>query len=608
MGTRRHYVVAGEPVVVLALPNHDKVGAFREFIETAPGGVLGLDVETTGLADDNKSPLAPDARLRLVQLASKTTAWVLDPHDPIWRAELWAAFVGTKTRFVSHTNYDVLWVRREFGIDLATEGRSIDTHTMTCLLVPGGTKDHTLKTWATEHIDPQLEEAETELLAEFKRLAPVGSRVGKTLKTWGFTNIPLENEVYLKYAGLDAIYVRRLLDILAGMFHNAKERRLSKREQRTRRQADRIEWRGHRVDLEWTYPVLREIEGEFNKARDFLVDIWGFPVGSPKRAPWLAARGVEFWKRSKKTGVGSLDKETIPLYATRYKDDPELGPIFANMLAVSERSNILNNLRTIVNNIDDKGFIHPHINIDQGVTGRMSIVRPALQTFKKTDKRLRGCFITRDGRVFVGADYDSQEIRIGAQFSQDPLMLEIIESGVNQHDATADRMYGPGGRDDYGLRHKAKIANFASQYGAGPKALAFQLKITVAEATELWRAWRKAYAGLVDWTNYMQELPIVVNPWGRRIPRDPWRPYANGNYMVQSSGRDVLGDALMALEDNGYGDDIWLPIHDEIILEVDEDRADDAVADLARLMYAKIGTMELTASAEIVGTRWSGGS
>ncbi len=68
----------------------------------------------------------------------------------------------------------------------------------------------------------------------------------------------------------------------------------------------------------------------------------------------------------------------------------------------------------------------------------------------------------------------------------------------------------------------------------------------------------------------------------------------------------MLGDAMIALREQGLGDAIWLTIHDEIILEVPEHEAESVLPVLEVAMYAKVQGIELTASAEIIGRRWNG--
>jgi DNA polymerase I len=588
--------------LINALPNFSQRSRFYKFVQTAPDGILGMDCETTAITDT--SMFDPDAAMRLIQFGSKDEAWVLDPHDKDWREVICATLNDPKLRFVSHSPYDVLWCRREFGIVIGRRG--IDTIVLANLLHPGPFNAHDLKSLSERHIDSQLVEAEKALHARFKELAPVGHRVGtqpgSKLMVWGFNNIPTDDPAYTHYAGLDAIYVRRLLDILGDQVHPGM-RKLARREQRIAQLAIEMQWRGMRVDRDYTKALLAEIEEGWQSADDELRELFGYSPRSPRRAEWFEDHNVEFVETTP-TGRPSITKDTIPLALTRYQDDPVIAPVLTKMQTLSENANIKSNLSILLENADADGFVHPAINTCQAVTGRMSITKPAMQTFKKDDKRLRGCFIARDGHVFVGADYDSQEIRLAVAFSRDRALTRVVNEGLNQHDLTATMIFGDGWEEKQ--RHAAKTLNFAQQYGAGPKKIGKQLGISYSRARSLWEAWRHAYAGLVKWSEQMAQLPVVVNPWGRRIPRDRARPYASGNYMIQSSGRDLLGDAIIALDDAGWPDYIFMLVHDEIILEVPEYMADVAVEALEAAMYAEVRGVKMTATAKIIGKRWSG--
>ena len=618
-------VVDGEPVKLFVLPRTDRPAAvdarFEKFITS--DNLFGLDVESTAI-DEDMGMFDPRMKLRMVQFGSRTEAWALDAHDEFWRPRIEAFLRLDDVRFVSHTNYDPLWVRREFGIDLGD--RSVDTKPMADLVLPGTRHNKDLKALADRYIDGGLSAAERALTERFAELAPriatpdkngkVINRkpTGRKLKAWGFTNIALDDEVFGQYAGLDAIYVRWLVDILARIIKSKGMAKLSFREQRIARQATAIQVRGHRVDIDYTRALLDDIEKTYSEADERLRDLFGFTPLSPRVPQWFIDHGATFTEFTK-TGQPELSKDTLPRLAERYAKDEVLGPVFADKLILSKHKNLRTNLGKLLAAVDANGFVHPKINTMAAHTGRMSIVNPPMQTFKKEDKRLRGCFIARDGKVLVGADYNSQETRIAAALSRDATLLEIIETGESQHVLTFKKMYGYwDGDKSTDLYRGVKVLDFSQQYGAGPRNIGDQLGLPRGpggeanpEAVEMWNKWRAVYAGLVLWTDRMSNVSTVVNPWGRHVPSDPYRRYANGNYMVQSSGRDMLGDALIELEDRGWGDTIWLPIHDEIVLEVDEDAAEAALDVLAEAMFCQFGDIAVPAEPEIIGKRWGAG-
>jgi DNA polymerase-1 len=613
--------VAGQAVRVNALPWPELTSRFDKWVEHVKAhedGIVGLDVETTAI-DETLGPFEPTAKVRLIQFGSLREAWVLNPDSTAldWHLRIVALFKDPEIRFVSHTNFDPLWILREYGIDLGENDRIIDTFVMANLLFPGVTERKDLKDLSDRFIDAQLTEAQVALIARFKELAPTGQRVGKKLKQWGFTNIPLDDEIFLSYAGLDAIYVRRLLDILAAQVrkvHDPRFAKLSRREQRIQRLATTMRYRGLKVDLEWTRDLLEDTKAAYYAADARLEELWGFARYSPKRGDWLIDHGAKFTEVTpsglpKLTMPSAASPGTLPDLAERYASDSILGPVFADMLILGAHKNMLQNLRIIEASALNDGRAHPEIKTQAAHTGRMSIIKPALQTLKKRDPRMRGCFVADDGYLLVGADYASQEIRIAAAYSRDETLLRIVRENLNQHLVTCEMIFGVSDkttlrREGQSFYDCSKTLDFAQQYGAKPKRIAAQLDIGLGEATEMWESWRETYRGLVEWTANIGKAETIINPWGRRIPADPWRDYASGNYAVQSTGRDVLGDAIIRLDDAGWGDTLWLPVHDELILMVPEDEAEEACQVLTECMSTKIRDIELPAKGEIIGKRW----
>ena len=654
--------VGGEPVRLIALPlrrnrpgkmartrERQAFAAWDKFV--ASDDIFGLDVEAT--AAEGLGVYDRKIAMRLIQFGTAREGWALDPHDPRWRDRIVALLSDESKRFVSHNAaYDTVRVWFEFGLWLGD--RSIDTLPMAALLWPGKTipGGKGLKNLSDRFIDGGLSAADEALHAYFvdryfafkprktallpKTFEPgvspcrrpkskgrekctnpsslaslcgycdecYAARKGnKDSEEWGWANVPLGEPLFLRYGCLDAIYVRRLLDILAGLVKDARMNRLSRTEQRVKRQMTAVSLKGHRVDAEWTSAILDETEAEFAEAEEQIEMLTGLKPRSPYMKGWFEDRGAK---------VKSLDKDHLPGLIERYGEHEEMGPALASLTTVSRLSNLLANLRVIYRHATEgDGFVHPNINTLQAHTGRMSVTAPAMQTLaKKGEKgeKLRGCFIAREGHVFVGADYDSQEIRIAAALSRDEALLRIVLEGLNQHVLTAENIFPDWVDKATNPDHyaKAKVLDFAQQYGAMPKKIAATLGISEREAVVLWQKWRHTYAGLVSWSDRQAKKREVRNPYGRIIPRDPYRDYANANYLIQSTGRDVLGEALCRLEDAGWAPYFWLPIHDELVMEVPEDRAGDACTALTECMTTEVLGIVVPAEGEVVGTRWRG--
>jgi len=585
--------VLGRPIRITVDPDPAEFARF-----TASESLFGLDVETTAIDEDGPRFFGPDFGVRLVQFGTAEQAMVLRPADPQQHAMIVGLLTDTRCRFVSHTNYDVLAVWAAFGIALGT--RVADTHLLACLLKPGVTADHGLKSLTERHLDDGLRRAQDDLYALFRTLAPTGQRAGNQPITYGWSHVPIDAEPYVVYAGLDAVYVRRLLDVL--LPEVADFGYLPAVEMWLAAQTTALSIRGILLDAEHTNLVRREFEGRHASARDALETLMGCKAASPKRVDWLTARGVEF-QHFTDTGRPSLSsKDAVPDLLMRYPGG-EVGRMLTLTMELAETANFASNLARFPSFADAHGRVHPEYRTLAAHTGRMSVKWPAMQTFKKDDPRLRGCFIAEPGHVLVGADFAAVEVRVAAALAREDRLINAIRAGVKIHDNTARLMFGDGFTDPQ--RTLSKRATFGTIYGGGAPGLAKQTGVSVEVARDVVRRFRRAYPRITAFGAAMAEQDPVRNAARRRIPADPARTYANSNYAIQSTARDLLVEAvyrLCAVE--GWHPHLWALIHDEIVLQVPADAAQHARRALQQAMTTEFRGVPIEAEAEIIGPRW----
>lgn len=158
-------------------------------------------------------------------------------------------------------------------------------------------------------------------------------------------------------------------------------------------------------------------------------------------------------KKSAKTGKPSADAEVLNKLAAKGYEIPKV-------LLEYKAANTLNKM--FLNRWeDDLGFdkrIHPSFNLTNVVTGRTSCQNPNLQQVPR-EKDVRGLFNAPDGRLFFEADYSQLELRIAAEYSKDPVMMDIYKSGGDIHSTTAKLMTG-GREPTKEERNRAKAVNF----------------------------------------------------------------------------------------------------------------------------------------------------
>jgi DNA polymerase-1 len=119
-------------------------------------------------------------------------------------------------------------------------------------------------------------------------------------------------------------------------------------------------------------------------------------------------------------------------------------------------------------------------------TGRVACREPNLQNLPK-DPRFHAALRAPAGRVLVTADYGTCELRIVAEFAEDPVFLAAFARGEDLHSTVASSMFGvPVSKtQNPELRQRAKAINFGLVYGMGAAALSSSLGVDRATGEEL---------------------------------------------------------------------------------------------------------------------------
>jgi len=144
--------------------------------------------------------------------------------------------------------------------------------------------------------------------------------------------------------------------------------------------------------------------------------------------------------------------------------------------------------------------------------GRYSNSDPNLQQIPRTAD-YRNCFRARPGFVLVGADYSQIELRIMAQLSQDPVLLQLFREGHDPHKMTASIVMGVPLLGVTGeQRQMAKPINFGLIYGLMPKRLVsyawanYGVRMTEKEAVQFHRRYFDGYEGVRDWQQFVMRV------------------------------------------------------------------------------------------------------
>lgn len=244
------------------------------------------------------------------------------------------------------------------------------------------------------------------------------------------------------------------------------------------------------------------------------------------------------------------------------------------------------------------GHIHTSFNQVVAVTGRLSSDNPNLQNIPIRTERgreIRKAFIPRSSDyLLLSADYSQIELRIIAELSEDPGMLEAFRSGEDIHASTAAKVYGVNLKDvTSDMRRNAKMVNFGIIYGISAFGLADRLNISRTEAKSIIDNYFRQYPLIKEYmdTNIQlaREKGYVETILGRRrYLRDinsgnaTVRGFAERNAInapIQGSAADMIKIAMINIQNDlakkKMQSKMLLQVHDELVFDAHKSEVDE---------------------------------
>jgi DNA polymerase-1 len=184
----------------------------------------------------------------------------------------------------------------------------------------------------------------------------------------------------------------------------------------------------------------------------------------------------------------------------------------------------------------------------------------------------------------VKADYSQIELRIAAKITTDTAMLAAYLDGLDLHTLTAQRVLGLTEVTPE-QRQLAKAVNFGLLYGMGARGFRlyakgqYGLDLTEEQAGRYREAFFQAYPRLKRWHRSTPNNPIATRTLAGRRRLDVKRFTEKLNTPVQGTGADGLKAGLALLWERREqipGAFPVLVVHDEIVIECDDDQAEAA--------------------------------
>lgn len=258
------------------------------------------------------------------------------------------------------------------------------------------------------------------------------------------------------------------------------------------------------------------------------------------------------------------------------------------------------------------GCIHPELFALSTQTGRMNCRNPNAQNMpRKTNDPIgiRNFIKAPDGCLILSLDFSQIELRVGAFYCRDEVMLKTYRENGDIHAATTSVIFGVSyeeAQDKHNPDYKehrsiAKNVNFGTFYGLFPKGLQKTLKFGAgiekneSECADIINSIKTGYKRLTIWqqdTIAEASKRMYSETWlGRRrylpdIRSKEWHKRASAercalNTPIQGTAADILKLAIVRIL-KGLPEREWLKpilqIHDELTFIVPKHRLMEAIA------------------------------
>ena len=382
----------------------------------------------------------------------------------------------------------------------------------------------------------------------------------------------------------------------------------------------KVEQRGFLLDVDWVRAKIEEMDALRLKACEDILGLYGTaPAPAPAKdgvttaatSKWFqgfVAQAIEAGdlRVTARTDSGNAQWNKAVLIAQQRQGSPAADALLRHR----DATKTLEFLRSWLELRDPNNVIHATYNVGFVRTGRLSCASPNLQQCASS---LKPAFIPRPGHVLLDLDYSQVELRVAAFISRSQPMIEAFQRGDDLHRLLAAKIAGKAPEDVTSLeRKRAKAGNFGLLYGMSPggfqsyAATAYDVSLTLAEAQAVHSAFFEMWDGMRQWHERAKrrayERGYVTSPIGRTqwlsdlYSKSSFKSsHAERNALnspVQGFGSDLMQMAAASIMGTlpGYplpevgGAHVVATVHDEICIEVPEDRWQEILVECKRRM------------------------
>jgi len=543
---------------------------------------VGLDTETTEL-----DPYL--GRLRLIQLASPDGVYIVDLNrfadaDLKSGAEmepLRQLLTAPRPIKIAHNaKFDAKFIKHNLGVDIVG---IFDTLLASQIVSAGGLEDrHGLNAIAERYLNEAVDKSER-------------------LSNWEFEL----SESQLQYAARDAAVLLPLRDKLIERIRSLDLIQCAQLEFECVMPVVDIELTGFFMNKERWLEQLAIVETRRGELANELQEMLGEGVA---QASLFGPPRANINLDSQQQVTEALNRLGIPLPdSTRnWKLQPLAVqyPVVARLLEYRTMQKALTSYgRNMIEYINPKtGRLHADFRQIGAPTGRFACTNPNIQQVPHAPE-YRRCFTGHPaGRKLVIADYSQIELRILAEFSNDHGFIEAFNSGADLHRVTAAQVFSVSlDQVTKDQRDFAKRLNFGVVYGIGAQRFSMMTGLSVTEAEDVLRRYFATYRRLDSYLRESASRAVsekqARTASGRLVKfnfdaadrQQVSMTQRNGkNAPIQGTSADILKRALRLLNDELRNTSARIVniIHDEIVVEVDDDEATAVAHTVERAMCA----------------------
>ncbi|MDB5254078.1 MAG: polA [Parcubacteria group bacterium] len=370
---------------------------------------------------------------------------------------------------------------------------------------------------------------------------------------------------------------------------------------------DRMNAHGVKIDAK----ELERLSVNYHKELSRLEkEIWQhageeFNINSPKQLGDILFIKLNLGeKRQKKTATGGFSTKESELEKLKDKH-----PIIQCIMEYRELAKLLSTyIDSIPKQLDANSRLHSTFQQAGTTTGRMASIDPNLQNIpikSSLGQAIRHAFIAEKGYCLLSLDYSQIELRIAAILSKDKKLIDIFKRGEDVHTGVASRVFKVDPKEvDKEMRRKAKVINFGVLFGMGVNALKTNLGTDRAEAQEFYNNYFETFSELAAYLDQVkadaERKGYTETMFGRKRYFSGFKsplPFIRAsaermaiNAPIQGTEADIVKLSMIRIDDfikeKGWEKDVVpvLNVHDEIVYELKDGLADEALIEFKRIM------------------------